>query len=58
MLFLDWRSHSREQFSQRLLSDARLQAAVLLQGLLTRRAEQRLTVSKALHIMATLGDSN
>ncbi|CAK0761588.1 hypothetical protein CVIRNUC_002875 [Coccomyxa viridis] len=34
------------------------QAAVLLQGLLTRRAEQRLTVSKALHIMATLGDSN
>ena len=35
-----------------------LQAAVLLQGLLARRPEQRLTVSKALHIMATLGNSD
>ena len=36
----------------------RLQAAVLLQGLLARRPEQRLTVSKALHIMASLGNGD
>ena len=39
-------------------SPACAQAAVLLQGLLARRPEQRLTVSKALHIMASLEDSH
>jgi hypothetical protein len=32
------------------------QAAVLLQGLLVRRPDQRLTASKALHIVETLAD--
>lgn len=35
-----------------------VQAAVLLQGLLVRRPEQRLTASKALHIVATLADKD
>ena len=35
-----------------------MQAAVLLQGLLVRKPEQRLTASKAQHIVATLSDAS
>ncbi len=35
-----------------------VQAAALLQGLLIRKPEQRLTASKAQHIIATLSDSS
>ena len=39
-----------------LMGCSHAQAAALLQGLLVRRPDQRLTACKALHIVETLAD--